>query len=252
MAKKFIRPATVTMMVFAAILLGVFITFFVLDKKEKNKEIEYVASLPVISTKEDILAAISSPDKKTYVIESFGDFEKRETVSDPYGILEDEFIYIEVYYRTIENDRIIGNDEYIKRPSEASKTTKSSRGRLFLDGDTELDISYASVVSLEQTEKERYMKRYFYDYIKPSAKMSFIASLGNHEARAKSMGMGDSSVFKRTASSPMYIYGTKWLSLVFFGILLLVIYGDYLQRKEEEEKREHRRRSKAGQRKKST
>ena len=249
MAKKFIRPATVTMMVFAAIFLGVFVTFFVIDKKEKNKEIKYVSSLPVISTKEEILSAVSSPDKKTYVIESFDDFDKRETVSDPYSILEDEFIYIEVYSRTIETERIVGRDEYIDRPSEARETTRSKRGRLFLDGDTELDISYAEVLNFEQTEKKHYRKRYFYDYIKPDAKMSFIALLGNHEAGATKMGMGNSSIFKKKASSPMYIYGTKWISLTFFGILLLVIYGDYLQRKEEEAKREQRRRSKAGQRK---
>ena len=247
MQKKFLRPRNI---IFIALILCCLGGCGFVAVKSNNAENDYqhrIDSLPELTTTSQILDAVKSKQPRLYVINSYK-FSKYELVSDPYHNLSDEYLYISVSVSSKGDD-----DKYHDDTSQG----KEVYGKLFFDDNTELQDFNKSIVSTAGATHDRTLggNRYYYGLLKSDAELSFIAELGNNQAKVSGLD-GDRNVVEGSKERLVSSSSTA-TSFLMYSILLaiaivvlaILIIADYQKIKEKEQKRLNRQRSKAGNKK---
>ena len=247
MQKKFLRTRNVILIVLILCCLGG-CGFVAVKSNSAEKDYQQrIDSLPELTTTSQILDAVKSQQSRLYVINSYK-FPKYELVSDPYHNLSDEYLYISVSVSSKGDD-----GKYHDDPSQG----KEVYGKLFFDDNTELQDFSKSIVSTAGAthNRTRGNSKYYYGLLKPDAELSFIAELGNNQAKVSGLD-GDRNVVEGKKERLVSSSSTA-TSFLLYNILLaiaivvcaILIIADYQTIKEKEQKRLNRQRSKAGQKK---
>ena len=247
MQKKFLRTRNIILMALILCCLGG--CGFVAMKKH-SAESDYrhrIYSLPELTTTSQIIDAVKSNQPKLYVINSYR-FPKSELVSDPYHNLADGYLYISVSVSTKGSD-----DKYHDDPTLGREVY----GRLFFDDSIELQNFNNSIVSTagETRERKRDDDKYYYSLLKPDAKLSFVAELGNNQAKVSGLdgncnaveGEKEGLVSSSSEATSFLLYNI--LLAIVIVVLAILIIADYQTIKEKEQKRINRQRSKEGNKK---
>ena len=247
MQKKFLRTRNIILMALILCCLGG--CGFVAVKKHsaENDYRHRIYSLPELTTTSQIIDAVKSKQSKLYVINSYR-FPKYELVSDPYHNLADGYLYISVLVSTKGSD-----DKYHDDPTLGREVY----GRLFFDDSIELQNFKNSIVSNagETRERKRDDDKYYYSLLKPDAKLSFVAELGNNQAKVSGLdgncnvveGEKEGLVSSSSEATSFLLYNI--LLAIVIVVLAILIIADYQTIKEKEQKRINRQRSKEGNKK---
>lgn len=247
MQKKFLRPRNIILIVLILCCLGGCGFVAVQSNSAENDYLQRIDSLPELTTTSQILDAVKSQQPRLYVINSYK-FPKYELVSDPYHNLSDEFLYISVSVSSKGSD-----DKY----HDDSSQGREVYGKLFFDDNTELQDFNKSIVSTADAtqDRKRGSDKFHYGLLEPDAELSFIAELGNNQAKVSGLD-GERNVVEgkkerlaSSSSSSTYYLMFKIVLAIAIVILAILIIADYQTIKEKEQKRLNRQRSKAGRKK---
>ena len=247
MQKKFLRPRNIILIVLMLCCLGGCGIVAVKNNSAGNDYKNRIDSLPELTTTSQILDAVKSQQPRLYVINSYK-FPKYELVSDPYRNLSDEYLYISVSVSSKGDD-----DKYHDNPNQG----KEVYGKLFFDDNTELQNFDKSIVSTAgaTSDRTRGGDKYHYGLLKPDAVLSFIAELGNNQAKVS--GFDDDRIVVEGNKERLASSSSSATSFLMYNILLaiaivviaILIIADYQTIKEKEQKRLNRQRSKTGKKK---
>lgn len=247
MQKKFLRPRNIVFIVLILCCLGGCGFVAVKSNNAENDYRHRIDSLPELTTTSQILDAVKSPQPRLYVISSYK-FPKYELVSDPYHNVTERCLYISVSVSEKGDD-----DKYHDDTSQG----KEVYGKLFFDDNTELQDFNKSIVSTAGATHDRTRggNMYYYGLLKPDAELSFIAELGNNQAKVSGID-GDRNVVEGSKERLVSSSSTT-TSFLMYNILLaiaivvlaILVIADYQTIKEKEQKRLNRQRSKAGNKK---
>ncbi len=178
--EKLFNKGNIVLMIIAAVCIAVYLLVSNWGSLQKGNYKKHLYALEELTTTEEILKAINAAEEKQYLINNY-EFPFYTTVGDPQGHVSGEYIYISVLTYHEGNDGKSHHDQ---------RYDKESCGRLFFDNDTELlGVKNAITVASENRRNiTRGSEEYSYSYIKPGAKFSFVALLGNHTARVSGFG----------------------------------------------------------------
>lgn len=247
MQKKFLRTRNIILFVLILCCLGG-CCFVAVKNNSADKDYRHrIYSLPELTETSQITDAVKSQQSKLYVINGYR-FPKYELVSDPYHNLADGYLYISVSVSSKGSD-----DKYHDDPNLGREVY----GKLFFDDNIELQNFNKSIVSIagDTRDRNRNGEKYHYGLLKPDAELSFVAELGNNQAKVSGLD-GDRSVVEgkkeglvSSSSSSTYFLLYKIVLAVVIAVLAILIIADYQTIKEKEQKRLNRQRSKEGNKK---
>ena len=247
MKKSFLRPRNIILMLLTLCCLGGCCFVAVKTNDAENDYRHRVESLPELTTTAQIIDAVKSQQPKLYVINGYK-FPKYELVSDPYHNVAEGYLYISVSVSSKGSD-----NKYHDNPN----LEKEVYGKLFFDDNTELQNFDHSIVSTagKTNDHKRGNDKYYYGLLSPDAELSFIAELGNNQAKVSGFD-GDCNVVEgnkerlvsssATATSFLLYKIALAVAIIILAILMI---ADYQDIKEKEQKRLNRQRSKAGNKK---
>ena len=240
--KKFLRARNIILII---LMIGCLGGCHFFSAQQSGKEAEYMKrldSLPELTTTAQILEAINAPQEKTYVINNY-QFPRFTTVGDPYNYLTDSYIYVSV---SVCED---GNDG---KSHENPNLRREAYGRLFFDENTELLGFKNAIVSVagSSQKKSRGGYNYYYSRLETNAKLSFVATLGNHIAKVSGLDEnrniveGDKSRLVSETSDSTFNFLLKIACGIVCGFLGLFVLADWVSIKEKKEKSKQRQQSK--------
>lgn len=240
--KKFLRARNIILIILMIGCIGGCTIFANKQKKAETENLELLNSLPELTTTAQILEAINAPQEKTYVINNY-QFPRFTTVGDPYNYLTDSYIYVSV---SVSEE---GNDG---KSHEKPNLRREAYGRLFFDENTELLGFKNAIVSVagSSQKKSRGGYDYYYSRLETNAKLSFVATLGNHIAKVSGLDEnrniveGDKSRLVSETSDSTFNFMLKITFAIFCGIFGLIVIGDYMTLNEKKKKSQQRQQSK--------
>ncbi|MCM8872829.1 MAG: hypothetical protein NDJ65_06065 [Paludibacteraceae bacterium] len=240
--KKFLRARNIILIILMIGSIGGCTIFANKQKKAETENLELLNSLPELTTTAQILEAINAPQEKTYVINNY-QFPRFTTVGDPYNYLTDSYIYVSV---SVSEE---GNDG---KSHENPNLRREAYGRLFFDENTELLGFKNAIVSVAGSSQKKSRGGYYYYYstLEPDAKLSFVAKLGDGEARVSSIDgnrqivEGDKTRLAKESKDSTFNFLLKIACGIVCGFLGLFVLADWVSIKEKKEKSKQRQQSK--------
>ena len=240
--KKFLRARNIILI---TLMIGCMGGCHFFSAQQSGKEAEYMKrldSLPELTTTAQILEAVKAPQKQLYVINNY-QFPIYTAAQDPYHNSVKERIYISVSVSTEGSDG---------KSKDQPNMYKTAYGSLLFDKNTELLGFKNAIVSVagSSQKKSRGGYNYYYSRLETNAKLSFVATLGNHIAKVSGLDEnrniveGDKSRLVSETSDSTFNFLLKIACGIVCGFLGLFVLADWVSIKEKKEKSKQRQQSK--------
>lgn len=207
------------------------------DKKDKERT-DILNHLSQLNTQEEISAAIHAPETKAYIFQGYR-FDSYDLVKDPEEHLDGEYLYIKCTNYTWEKKTRkdgFGNDETYQDWSESFSPIFPKFAKVYMDKGIELSgFSNAKIEGLLLTDTyhdKGHGHKTEYEYLLPSTKFTFIAELGQNNAKlgyqgAKVLIVGDDrEALVKKINFESGSFFIKFLLLAVCVIILILIYRD--------------------------